>query len=307
MWNQMVSCYTLRIPRLRIPWYTEKEKWTMRPLPMIFAPVAALIAVLAFVFTVQAVSLGSEECPPMNSPACEPPIAHWKLDEQIGPGAGIVRDHSGNRYDGTSHGSVVASGGGAGLAERALTFDGETGYVSIPHQDRFSPVLNSMTIAFWARVPVTATAAGNDDCGSTGSYFITKASRDHYEWGIENDNNRQVCFHLWQANGDGHSAIRVMRTVNDGQWHHYAVTIEYLTSFRAYIDGQPVGAKTLFEGTMDSSTAAINISRRGDESNYFVGAIGDVRIYDYTLAPQQVEALYEEHVSSIATDSNPTR
>jgi hypothetical protein len=216
------------------------------------------------------------------------------LDEPIGPGRGIIHDSSGNNYHGRAHGSVFASERVAGRAGSALTFDGVSGYVSIADEGRFSPTMHNLTISFWARAPITATAAGNDDCGSTGSYLITKAASDHYEWGVENDNNRQICFHLWQPDGAGHSAIRAVRTVNDGQWHHYAMTIEYQHSFRAYIDGQLVGAKTVFEGAMRDGAAPINIGRRGDGSNYFMGAIGDVRIYEYALTPEQVEELYSQ-------------
>ncbi len=172
----------------------------------------------------------------------------------------------------------------------ALDFDGVSGFVDIPDQNFFSPSVNDLTISMWAKVPVSAPAIGNGACGGAGSYLIAKQGASDWEWTFENDRNTALCFSLWRLNGQSHANVPRARTVNDGLWHHYAATIDYLANLSLYVDGVLVGSRTTFAGTMGNGIQPLQIGKRGT-GDYFTGQVDDVQVYSRVLTNAEIQNL----------------
>jgi len=203
-----------------------------------------------------------------------------------------THDFSGYKNDGTVNGAAFLPTGGQ--VGGAFSFDGTARSVAITDKNYFSPTVNNMTIALWARVLSNAPAVGDGVCGSGGAYFITKGGTGGtYEWGLENDNNARTCISLWTNVGGYHGEISKAMTVNDDQWHHYAVTLDYLNNLTLYIDGAQANSSASFSSTMTDTANDILIGRRGDTgSYYFNGSIDEVILFNRTLTPSEIATLY---------------
>jgi len=212
-----------------------------------------------------------------------------------------TKDYSGRGNNGTVNGPTWNSAGGYDQFG-AYEFDGVNDYLAVADKSYFSPANNNLTISLWARIPVVASAAnGNNFCGSGGNYLITKGASSNWEWGLESDNNNLLCFNTWLLpSGNGHAGLSQVRPMNDSKWHHYVWTYNYLVNATLYVDGEMVNTTSTFSGTMGDGTQELNIGRRGD-GNYFNGTLDDITVYNRTLSPQQVRALYNNRTDLIVS------
>jgi len=186
---------------------------------------------------------------------------------------------------------VVAPAASWSAPGSAISFDGIDDLVVVADRDTFSPPVNTMTISFWAKIPTTATALGNGSCGSTGRYFIAKGNTNQWEWAVENDNNSKLCVNLWQLNSNNHGNVSISRTLNDGLWHHYAITLTYLTRLVLYLDGVQVASTTSFSKTMGNGTEPLRIGGRADGNNFW-GILDEVRIEKRELTAAEIATQY---------------
>lgn len=218
-------------------------------------------------------------------------VGHWKLDETSGTTA---TDSSSNGNDGTMQGGLDAANDSVtGKIGTALDFDGVDDYVRINDQNVFSPVVNDMSVSVWAKVPVSAAAVGDvGGCGNTGALLLSKgSSANGWEWLFENNNNSKICFTTHQSTGSPHAVTYYNMTLNDGGWHHYVGTIDYLNRQALYVDGVEVSSVTSFTGTMTNSISNVLVGRRSD-GNYFTGQMDDVRMYNRALSNSEIAQLY---------------
>ncbi len=189
-----------------------------------------------------------------------------------------------------------------GKMGKAVNFDGVDDYVSMPDQDVFSPVVNDLTVSFWAKIPTNAPAVGNGGCGSEGSNMLSKGNPSGWEYTIENDNNTKFCVNLFQSTGFGYATVSVDKTLNDGKWHHYSMSMDYGVLLTVYIDGVSVGSTSTFVSWMVNTTAPLEIGRRGDGKN-FAGSIDEVRVYSRALSATEIADLYTESAHTTINDS----
>jgi hypothetical protein len=173
----------------------------------------------------------------------------------------------------------------------ALRFDGVDDQGRVADAGVFSPVVNDLSIALWARVPTTADTHGNGDCARKGRYLLVKGWTDAWEWGLEFDKNSLVCFSTWQLNSNWHAYVSAARTLNDGQWHHYAVTYDYGAQMILYVDGAAVATETAFSGAMGDGPQPILVGARAD-GNRFIGDLEEIRLFSRALSAADVAADY---------------
>ncbi|MFC1574429.1 LamG domain-containing protein, partial [Candidatus Latescibacterota bacterium] len=86
-------------------------------------------------------------------------------------------------------------------------------------------------------------------------------------------------------------------TVNDGEWHHLAVSMDRDGEMTIYLDGESAGTKDI------ASYATINmqaiqefyIGRRNQASlpNFFNGTIDELRVYDRVLLMAEVQDFWQ--------------
>ena len=93
----------------------------------------------------------------------------------------------------------------------------------------------------------------------------------------------------------GNGNLRGNTYVNDGEWHHGALTVVEGGNLRVpqtllYVDGQEdttfSGSDNIYNITAD---ADVSIGRRAShEDRYFPGSIDEVRIYDRVLTEEEI-------------------
>ena len=202
-------------------------------------------------------------------------MGHWPLD-------GDANDVSGNGRHGTIFGDPNFVDGG-------LLFDGVDDYVNIdgykginidPNDpDRVQP---AFSVTNWVK---TTVSTGNTEMVTWGS----TGGRLRLTWRVHEGTLRTE-----HQSGN----LRSRTVVNDGEWHHCALTVTKGANLRPdvtkiYTDGEEgiyfAGSNNPYELT---EGADVSIGRRADnDSRYFVGVIGYVHIYDHTLSQAEVRAL----------------
>jgi len=193
-------------------------------------------------------------------------VAHYEFE-------GTTNDSSGNGRHGTAMGSPTFVTGKIG---QAINLRGLNDYVEITgYKGILGP--NAITVTAWIRTTSTAGTIVNWGTQSTGQRidFRVNADRLRVEPGggnIQGDSN-----------------------VNDGNWHHVAVTIHANATISypeviLYLDGRDDTTPTTDPGGFNI-TANVDVSigyRATNNDRFFMGQIDDVRIYDYALSDAEV-------------------
>jgi hypothetical protein len=201
------------------------------------------------------------------------------------PFNGDASDQSGNQFNGSITGATFTSDR-YGQPSSALAFDGND-VVTVPH----SPVLNfdgasGFTVAAWIKLSGT-----QDDYAGIVAKGPTSTSYPGYML-VMRQNSR-----LGSAIGEpGELVVTGNRSLNDGQWHFVAVVQEYAgQTSTLYVDGvadASLGDPSI--STVFDNTRPLFIGHDRNSSRWFRGYIDDVRIYDRSLSPEEINVLSQE-------------
>jgi hypothetical protein len=205
-------------------------------------------------------------------------IGHWTFDEGAGSYAVDWSGH-GHRGQFNPAGSPTWVEGYEGTA---LSFDGdESGdYVAI---DGYTGILgnNPFTITAW----VKATDAGD---------------RTIMCWGASTGSDR-VDFRLFLGRlrlEHGGGNLQGTTALNDGEWHHVACVVNRDAALQPpdvglYLDGEDDTYPTADPDKFTIlGTVPVTIGqRRTHDDREFLGLIDDVRLFDRTLKPEEIEGL----------------
>ena len=171
-----------------------------------------------------------------------------------------------------------------GKIGQALAFDGVSQFVSVP-LPLHRWLGQASTFATWFRTSGkqanAAAAITGNSLGSQGSYEIGVVDASGHigvsGWAVGEAQTKQTVF--------GTS------TVNDGAWHHLAVTRSAAGVVTVYVDGTEEGSGTVIAGTF-LSPRLFSIGRTdGTLAEYWQGALDDVRVYDEVLSASDVKTL----------------
>lgn len=188
-------------------------------------------------------------------------------------------DESGHGNDGTVSGSVTYPAGKLGA--HAAHFDGGSNtFVTIPRV-----VSNQFTIGFW--VNTTAT-------GANGQWFDGQGLVDGEVGGVTDDFGislvgNKAAFGV----GNPDTTIYTTEAINDGQWHHVAVTRDSVTGQMAlYLDGVLEASANGPTGTKAAPPdLRIGSLQTGVAGGFFSGAVDDVQIYNRVFAVGEIASL----------------
>lgn len=196
-------------------------------------------------------------------------VGYWRFNENRGSTA---TDISGNGNDGDIAGAQWVDG----VAESALTFDGESDHVNAGADTSLRN--EAYTVTAWVRF---------DELSGT------QAITSKYEPGsrlnalLVEDDRTFLNYHngSWQEHtGD--------IPLSSDRWHHIAVTVS------------PDHARTYVDGEMDLDISDIGTLTENDGDQYIGSANGywqsdatidEVRVWDRALAPDEVEWVYRQH------------
>ncbi|MCH7557578.1 MAG: discoidin domain-containing protein [Planctomycetes bacterium] len=202
------------------------------------------------------------------------PVAWWKLD-------GDVLDSSGNDRNGTLHGNPQFV---PGMYDQALELHGNPDYVTI---DGYKGVVGDGT---------------NTPAWSVTAWVMTSGNGEVVGWGSTGDGNRmefRINSGRTRAEGGGGNT-QGDTTVNDGQWHHIAMTVApnstYDNGVNLYLDGV-FDTRTNTDPDPFHPVANFDVifGQRYNQngSRWFTGAIDDVRIYDKELTLEEIQEVME--------------
>jgi hypothetical protein len=211
-------------------------------------------------------------------------VGHWRFDEGRGD---IAADSSG--YG--SHGMIEGATWTAGRLGASLGFDGGSSQVLIARSEEVNLGTADFTIAAWI---VTTEEFGT---------FLAKSPPG----GSWERGGKILYLRRGSLQFDAHSVgfVSSKARVNDGRWHHVAVTFENESkTARLFMDGMGDGERRL-ELLPDGPEHVVRIgfSPRGCFGRRnFRGLVDDVRIYKRVLSGQDVRAL----AASSGPVSDPT-
>ncbi|KAJ8792663.1 hypothetical protein J1605_019882 [Eschrichtius robustus] len=108
-------------------------------------------------------------------------------------------------------------------------------------------------------------------------------------------------FCSWVLYVNGKEKITDCPSVNDGSWHHIAITWTSADgAWKVYIDGKlSDGGMGLSVGSPIPGGGALVLGQEQDKkgegfnpAESFVGSISQLNLWDYVLSPQQVNSIF---------------
>ncbi|MCV9389328.1 LamG-like jellyroll fold domain-containing protein [Reichenbachiella ulvae] len=110
--------------------------------------------------------------------------------------------------------------------------------------------------------------------------------------------------------GVGNASLTTSRTgMNDGHWHHYAISIDRDNGINIYIDGMlSEQSTTLSNGINPDTIEDLLIGVASDAgntnlNNFFIGDLDDIRIYSDLITPTQASNLYQQGWEGLSNET----
>ncbi|MBI2564042.1 MAG: hypothetical protein HYW08_16975, partial [candidate division NC10 bacterium] len=200
-------------------------------------------------------------------------VGYWKVDEGSGTTA---TDSSGNGNTGTLMNGPTWT---VGKLNSALSFDGLTNYVSVPHTAALDAY--PLSVAVWMKTASTSGVRGIVNkyaAGSFNGYQLFMNNGNLCAWYLRDTSNYVY---------DGGGCTFNLAGYNDNQWHHVAFVVD-ASGGRLYVDGLLKGSLA-WTGTAGppSTTQPIHLAHYPGAfggAEYFPGLLDDVRIYTRALS-----------------------
>lgn len=201
-------------------------------------------------------------------------IAHYTFEESL-------EDLTGNHMHGAFLDSPTFLTAKKGeLRDKALTLDGSSDYMQLPTA---LATHKEMTIAMWVRWKGNGSNQRIFDFGNGDNqymYLTANAASNKMRFGMKNNGEEQY--------------IDISK-LSTYQWKHVTITISN-DSITAYIDGEQKAATADITIRPADFNPIFNYIGRSQFRNHSMlkGDIDDLRIYNYALSADEVNALYAE-------------
>jgi hypothetical protein len=214
-------------------------------------------------------------------------VGRYALDEGQGT---KVRDGSSTGNHGTLVGGVTwVAGPKSGT--KAPEFDGRTGHIQLGKD--ISPWLGkTATLAAWIKTTQTGGGSDSSSPALTGS-AVPEDNDGVWGW-LDNTGRIGVAAGAGPAAHGTQLSAQSQQPINDGRWHHVAMTRNADTGEVAmYVDGVFQNKAISGVGTKDAPLTALARfdSLQQQAVYYFAGAISDLRIYARVLSPDEIRRL----------------
>ncbi|MFC9504879.1 LamG-like jellyroll fold domain-containing protein [Streptomyces sp. NPDC057002] len=208
--------------------------------------------------------------PPESAPGPAQPVGVWPLDEASGA---LARDTAGDN-DGTASG-VRWRAGGEGAAE----FDGNGSQIITEVPVLRTGAGRSFTVAAWVRLatePGTFATVVSQEAGDASGFYLQYSS-DEQRWAFARPGQRAVGYSVPAVNTWTH-----LVGVCDGAGR----------KLRLYVDGvQQAETRDIRPLPAPGGLMIGRATYEGRPSDFFPGAIRDVRVFDRALTSARIKAL----------------
>jgi len=191
------------------------------------------------------------------------------------PGEGNANDVVGTN-NGTLVGGVSYAAGEVG---QAFSFDGTSGYVSIPDSPSLDIFVSSITVEAW--IKVNQVTANSDWKG-----IVTKGNSS---WRLQATSQAKTV--TFSATGlSPNQDLKGSRNVNDGQWHHVAGVYDGTNMF-VYVDGT-LDTSQPATGSISQNSSPEWIGATAQQSYFFNGMVDEASLYNRALTASEIQAIY---------------
>jgi cytochrome c553 len=222
------------------------------------------------------------------------PLAYWRFEDAAADAAGPIADRRARSETGSHaaqyRGAVADTAGVPGIGGQAATFQTPGAHVWVPPDAALDG--NVISVEFW----FNSTQAFPDRYWPGSGTFLSKATASNAssDWVIiagsarAEDPGRVIVGSGAQPGSD--VTLYSPTRLSDGLWHHVVWTRSAAGENCLYIDGDLAAVGSDSGGTV-SNTRPITIG--GDPvlgGRDLLGAMDEVAIYDYALAPRRVQA-----------------
>ncbi len=214
------------------------------------------------------------------------PTSWWRLDDH--PAIAAAADSAGSSRGTYSATGVTrgVSGPLAGDDATAATFDGSSGTVIVPDASglRFDRT-QAFSIEAWVKTSSSAEQ-------KIVSKMVNASPLRGFEFYVQSGKLNLTLVNTWSSN----VIWRVGTTsVNDGTWHHVAVTYDgtsQASGVRFYVDGASETASTRLDSLTANTlnTQTLHIASRAGSAHRLNGTLQDVAIYPKALTASRVAA-----------------
>lgn len=201
-------------------------------------------------------------------------IGRWKFD-------GNAQDSSGTGKNGTVTGTPTYSATGVPVGAQAINLSGTGQYVTLTGYNGITGSA-ARTATAWVKTTASGTIRPIIAWGTTatGSKWVVAIDATGH-------------FRVEVSSG----SITSTATINDGQWHHVAVTFANdgtpnIGDAKLYVDSVLDTSPTVVSQTVNTVAGTAAQIGRDQSSRLWSGALDDVRLYDRALTAAEIEALF---------------
>jgi len=206
-------------------------------------------------------------------------LAHWKLDE----GKGSTAEDETDKLKATLHGGRWVEG----IKGQALQFDGDGDYLDYGDTEELNfQAGDAFTFSGWVKSKAqTGGIVSQRNSKEEGAVIDLTLTGGKLQALVRAD-GKVVC-----ANVAG-------KAINDGEWHHFALTRDRGRTIELFIDGVSQGkaSQADAEGSITTNLRALGSERLWVQTKFptppqLIGAVDDFRVYDRALSVEEIRKL----------------
>src|SRR3954447_11023610 len=210
--------------------------------------------------------------------------AYWRLGETSGTTACDATGVNSGTYQGGY--SLGAPGGIGGDSNTAVSFDGNTGQVSVPDSSSLDTG-DAFSIEAWVK----------RSSPSSGGWEVI-VSKQSGSWLLIFDESDRLVLRRAKYSNVAYSVARV----TDTNWHYVAAT-KNGGAVNLYIDGKASNG-TVTNSTMTDNSLPLVIGQSSGAS-FYEGTVDEVAVYRSVLTPSQIAAHYSAASSAAPAPTPP--
>lgn len=202
-------------------------------------------------------------------------VAYWNLNEL----SGNVSDSSGNNYTGTNFSTTVVDGKISGNARRFASGQ----YISFGNVLNFTDT-QPFSVSLWFKDTVTVTGI-----------LIGKGSSPGWELHARAAADSGILRFLYTSAGLTDAVDSTRTGLNDGNWHHVVASRDGTdgTGMNLYIDSISGSTVSFNDNATDATnTKILTLGSREGVSNFYVGDIDEVRVFNRVVTSTEVNQLF---------------
>ncbi len=197
-------------------------------------------------------------------------IAYYSFNNSKSAGADQSSD---GKQNASVYGAVIASDAERGAV---LSFDGENDYLKLPSD--VTADSSDFTFMAWVKADTAATWARIFDFGDNkdNSLFTTVSSGSGLRTAMK-------------ANAAAEDQITAAKSLEEGSWHHIAVTLNGTTLEAClYLDGKLTGSMTVDAALNSFKGNANYIGKSQYNDPYFDGLMDDIALFSKVLSSEDI-------------------